>query len=150
MSVPDWRELDEITELECPRCGETCPLDDVFCGECHARLLPVPSLRATRLDDDRSFPMSGREQATYGCIVSFENENGKRLVIHRGGRVGDGVKQAIAIALAHDESFRVVSISTPNTVYTDVVGRGVAVGGRPQLPENKLVPAAMLHRSLRA
>lgn len=65
---------------------------------------------------------AGRDRAEYGCIVSFENENGLTFVVARKGPVEKALREALAIALSHDESFRVVCLSTPQTIFTDMDG----------------------------
>lgn len=66
--------------------------------------------------------LSGEQRAKYGCILTFENEAGQVFVLHRTGPIKYGIREACAIALAHDETFRVVSFSTPQSIYTDLTG----------------------------
>jgi hypothetical protein len=70
----------------------------------------------------------GAERAEYGCIVTFERDDGLRLTIHRQGPPMKGLRQACAIALAQDESYRIISYSTPQTIMTDLNGRKPTAG----------------------
>ncbi len=102
------------------------------------------------LEDDRPFPMSGAEASRFGAILTFENDAGKRLVLHRRGRIRAAVKDAIADALSLDDTFRVVSFSTPSSIFRDLHGdRIIQSSAWPQLPESSSIPRAMLHRSIR-
>lgn len=64
--------------------------------------------------------LGGRERNLYGAIVTFENGAGERLSIHREGTAVQAVRSACAIALAMDETARVICISTPETIYTSL------------------------------
>lgn len=77
----------------------------------------------------------GRDRDAWGCIVSFENSDGKTLSLHRTGR--DALARCCDAALALDETFRVISVSTPETIYTDLVGRlGHPLTNAVALPEH--------------
>lgn len=89
----------------------------------------------------QSLVMGSPERALYGCIVTFENENGDTLTMHRTGGPEKGLREACAIALSKDETYRVVSYSTPTTVYGDLRGRAVNVEQAPPSVE-----AVMLSR----
>ena len=94
-----------------------------------------------------------RERAEYGCTLTFENDNGQRLVVVRKGPPMAGFRQACAIALSHDETFRVISYSTPETIFRDLTGRMVMDGNTTvMLPELQLAARYglrhMLHRRL--
>ncbi len=65
---------------------------------------------------------NGQARARYGCIVSFENADGRTLVLHRIGPTRTALRRACEDALELDETFRVVSFSTPQTVYRDLQG----------------------------
>ncbi len=67
--------------------------------------------------------MSGEERADHGAIVSFQNGQGRRLTLHREGGVIVSVRAMCAIALARDESYRVLAISTPASIMGDLDGR---------------------------
>lgn len=106
----------------------------------------------------RPFPMSGQEAATYGAIVTFQNAAGQRLAVHRSGPKRTALRQACAVATGHDSSFRVISISTPETIYTDLQGarlpRHDRHNGAMQFPETRMAGTfpggmAMLHDCLR-
>lgn len=89
----------------------------------------------------------GAVRAEYGCIVSFENADGKTLVLHRVGPPTRTVPEMCDQALSLDPTFMVVSYSTSATVYTDLQGersqegRLGDVGGskRGQLPETQIL-----------
>lgn len=71
---------------------------------------------------DRPMPMSGQESREYGAITTLENAAGRVLVLHRIGKVRDAVRAAYATAHALDETFRVVAVSTPVSIWTDLKG----------------------------
>ena len=106
--------------------------------------------------------MGGESRRIYGCIVTFRNSQGGRLSIHREGAPTKALEdQAIAIALSHDETFKVISVSSPETIYQDMQGRPGAsdqgeAAGKGRAPprwwrsrELSKVPAALLDDSLR-
>ena len=66
--------------------------------------------------------ISGRDRARFGCIVSFENADGQTLTLHRVGAIKHALAAACDDALSLDETFRVVSYSTPETIHTDMTG----------------------------
>jgi hypothetical protein len=95
-------------------------------------------------DDRPVATMNGQERAKFGCVCTFENADGKRLVLHEPGAPAKGLRAACAAATALDESFRLVCYSTPATVYGDMQGmrmtntrvsREVTVSDRATLPE---------------
>jgi hypothetical protein len=95
-----------------------------------------------------------RERAEYGCIVTFENSDGKVWIRHVPGPPRAGLRKACDEALALDETFRVVSYSTPSTVYQDMQGARrsnsyLAPGGAVQSVEGMVLGLAgrreMLH-----
>lgn len=97
--------------------------------------------------------MSGRERAQYGATVTFENSDGRVLTLARGGNANDAIREACADAVSVDESFRVVCISAPPSIYADLVGRQAhPVSGIVALPElamlRKAGIGAMLHPRL--
>lgn len=63
------------------------------------------------------------ERAEYGCIVTFENAARQRLVLARVGPPMKALKIACDDAREADSTFRIVSYSSPETVYRDLVGR---------------------------
>lgn len=81
--------------------------------------------------------LSGSEErAQYGCTITFENAQGRTWVIHQQGPPETGLRQACDLALAQDDTFRIVSYSTPETVYRDLHGREIqAPRTTPALPE---------------
>ena len=97
----------------------------------------------------------GRERAEYGCIVTFRSndEPGHVWTIHKLGPPLKALRAACDEALNIDESFRVVSFSTPETVYGDMQGRSPQRGHTTvQSMESKILGRAklygMLHQSL--
>ena len=91
--------------------------------------------------------MSGRERAIHGCIVSFVNQHGKTFVWHSPGPLREALSEACDIATAIDSTFRVVSVATPASIYTDLIGL------RDERPEPTLMAAVnrshLMHHSLR-
>ena len=93
------------------------------------------------------------ERAEYGCTVTFENDAGKRLVVVREGPPLIGLRQACAITLARDETFRIICYSTPGTIYRDLQGGRAQDGNTAAtIPELDRAGSAglrhMLHRRL--
>ncbi len=70
----------------------------------------------------REIPMSGQDRAKAGCVLTFENALGRRLVLHRSGAPGKTVGPMCDEALAYDPTFRLICYSSPATVYTDIIG----------------------------
>lgn len=106
--------------------------------------------------------MNGEEKQKAGCIVSFENEVGQTFTIHRVGPIKQGVRDACRIARTLDPSFRVVAVSTPSSIFTDLQGARLPQGQmragahrwrRNPTPESTLCGAIgereMLHPRLR-
>lgn len=101
--------------------------------------------------------LNGSQRGKYGCIVSFKSADGSRLTLHRTGPIRAAIKQACAIALARDDTYRVVAVSTPTTIHRDLQGTrrndyaGVNEGPerRFNLPEFTSIPAELLHDDLR-
>lgn len=82
----------------------------------------------------------GLERSQYGCICTFENEEGKRLVLHdRDEAPGKVAQELWDYAESLDPSFRLVSYSTPDTTYTDLIGRKGVDQEKPNLPEFRIV-----------
>jgi hypothetical protein len=102
--------------------------------------------------------MSGQERAEAGAIISFENESGQRLTLHRVGPIIQAVQEACALAMIHDESYRVVAVSSPSSIYADLAGRMPVKHGegvpRYLYPEANIVGQAgldaLLHPRLQA
>jgi hypothetical protein len=103
--------------------------------------------------------LSGQQRARDGCVLSFENAAGKRLVLHREGSPLQVIGPMCDDALRLDPSFRVVAYSTPSTVYTDLVGGRMRRDSRNEefeqeqsLPEKMMLQRAhrpeMLHERL--
>lgn len=66
--------------------------------------------------------LNSEDRARYGSLTTWENAAGETFVIHRTGKLKEAIREAAAIALALDPSFRLVSYSTPDTIYTDLKG----------------------------
>jgi hypothetical protein len=62
------------------------------------------------------------ERAHYGCTVSFENATGDRRTRTRSGSPSLVLAALCDEALALDPTYRVVSYSSPQTIYGDLVG----------------------------
>jgi hypothetical protein len=106
---------------------------------------------------DRPFPMSGQEGREYGATITFENADGKVLVVHRAGSKREAIMDAWGLAQFYDPSFRIVSISTPQTIYADLQGARLPRGGQNlaaiRYPETDILAGvrggtAMLHPRL--
>lgn len=65
--------------------------------------------------------MGGRQSEEAGCIVTVENADGRTLSLHRVGRTA--LERCLDDAQSLDPTFRVISISTPQTIYNDLQGR---------------------------
>lgn len=153
-----------------PRPGRVCDVDG--CGMPHKAhgLCAMHDYRRThgvpfdrrwgKLRDENSDPrdMSGRIRAEFGVIVSFETVDGdQRLTLHRVGAVGEAIRDACASATLYDENMRVVAISHPGSIYSDMLQRLPNTGqGKHgdivQLPEPQMLARAgmrhMLHPAL--
>lgn len=105
--------------------------------------------------------MNGKNRELYGCLTTWEREDGYALTIHRTGPLKAALRTAAAIALGEDESYRLVAYSTPATIYSDLTGaradalqppRGFkATYSKPmpkQLPEVNALARAGLPRAL--
>lgn len=68
-----------------------------------------------------SWEPAGRDRVAWGCIATFENEARQTLSLHRTGV--DALRQCCDVAESLDPTFRVVSISTPVSIYSDLNGR---------------------------
>ena len=105
----------------------------------------------------------GDRRIVYGAITSFVADDGKRLTIHRTGPIRQAVKAACDAAVKVDPSFRVVCVSTPESIYRDMdgsrevtrvqveslTGSSGAATSRIRYPEGTITPKGMLHPSLR-
>lgn len=69
----------------------------------------------------RGWEPAGRDQVEWGCIVTVKNADGKTLSLHHTGR--HALDECLDDALILDPTFRVVSVSTPVTIYNDLEGR---------------------------
>lgn len=71
---------------------------------------------------------NGRLAREYGCTVTFENEDGATLTLHRRGAPEAVLAALCDEAKAIDETLRVVSYSSPATILTDVTGPPTRLG----------------------
>jgi hypothetical protein len=53
----------------------------------------------------------------YGCIATIQDENKKQFVIQTVGK--DYIKQVVEIC--RNGSYKIICLSTPNTIYSDLV-----------------------------
>lgn len=109
----------------------------------------------------RGLPSGGDRRREEGCIVCFEPlAGGEPLMIHVHGSPTKELGRAIDHALSVDPSYRMVSYSTPATIYADMTGaRADRTSGdrsqtqRTQLPEtlilSRLGRIDVLHPRLR-
>lgn len=99
----------------------------------------------------RSLNMSGWQREHYGCVVTFKNATGELLTLHRTGK--NSIAATCALAVSADETFRVVCISTPGSIYSDLLGRSPGkkekVNGLEAGVLGQLGLRHMLHPSLR-
>ena len=63
---------------------------------------------------------NGRERAEYGCITTWKNDAGKTLTLHRAGSPPKALGAARDAVRSLDPTFRLLSYSTPETVYRDL------------------------------
>lgn len=66
--------------------------------------------------------LSGDTRARFGCLTTWEADDGKTLTLHRTGPTQKALREAAVIALTRDESYRLVAYSTPETIFTDLDG----------------------------
>lgn len=100
----------------------------------------------------RTWEPAGRDTTAWGCIVTVKNDQGQTLSLHRTGR--EALNECLDIAVQLDPSFKVLSISTPMTIFNDLEMRQPHPRtGAIQPPEQQKLGRvgrlAMLHPSLR-
>lgn len=76
--------------------------------------------RTLRPDVKATHNMSGQRRAQFGCMMTFENDQGDTLTLHAIGAPLKMVPKLCDYALTRDGSNRVVSYSTPETILTDL------------------------------
>jgi hypothetical protein len=137
--------------LECPKCGDAWPCEDTICESCGARLLPYrldakgrrnSMLRA--VPDEGPMPVPSRESKGFGAIVTFEASDGQRCVLHRLGSPRQALDAAWDDAQIADPSYRVISVSTPTSIFTDLQG-GRKGNQTPHIPEFTLCGGSRRH-----
>lgn len=72
---------------------------------------------------DNWLPMSGRERANHGASVTFRNAKGESWSWTRSGPVLEVIRDACDAAELRDPTNLCVCISTPTSIYADLVGR---------------------------
>lgn len=88
---------------------------------------------------------NGMQRATDGFVTTWENTDGKRLTVHRDGPPMEGLAVVCDQMIARDPSYRMISYSTPETIYGDMTGSRADVlsaSGHSQrigLPEVKIL-----------
>lgn len=109
------RTLDvrENPRTVCPSCGGYKTQGSALCKNCR-----YPNRHDTAMNGTRN----GAARAKDGCIITFENADQRTLTLHRQGPIKTAVTRACDEALALDDTFRVVAISTPQSIYTDLQG----------------------------
>lgn len=115
----------------CGRCGEESAASATRCEACNAPLYPAKrKSRAKpkapkwngRPKGERRQILNHASRAKYGCLTTWEHPDGRTLTIHRLGPPLQALREAAALALGEDESLRLVAYSTPETIYTDLIG----------------------------
>lgn len=98
-------------------------------------------------NDDHTL-LESTERDRYGAYVTFRLGDGELLTISRKGTAVQAVRKACAIMVNRDERARVVCISSPQTIYGDLVGRKPTrvtedyLAPAPTPPEARLLAAA--------
>src|SRR5262245_3147085 len=97
--------------------------------------------------------ISGQKRAEYGSITTWRNAAGNTVTIHVVGPPQAGLKETIEHLLELDETFRLCSYSTPDTIYTDLIGarsdwvnEGRAVDGKIGVRYGMANPVALPER----
>lgn len=104
-------------------------------------------------------PLNGEDRVRYGFITTWENEDGARHTFHRTGPIFSTLLALCDYVTALDPSLRLISYSTPNTIFSDLSGTAradrVSRNGKRQvhaLPEMTLLARIgreeLLHPSL--
>lgn len=128
-----------VPKTVCPRCKGHKVYRATLCRAC-TTLLATPTI-------DRAFPLNGKEAAEYGATVTLENADGERLTVHRAGMpVRRCVRDAYDYATRLDPGYRIVAVSTPTSVYGDLIGAERRNGVS---PESAMGLGEMLHPRLR-
>lgn len=137
----------------CPDCGGVKGRRSARCNSCaqierHRGEEEIPNLEGT-------YPMNSWERKRYGCIVTFENADGKRLVLHREGSPRMAAVACCDAALLLDGTFRIITVSTPETIHTDLKGYRLSKEGKTgfaPVPETQLLRGralALIHPRLK-
>ena len=104
--------------------------------------------------DNGSVINGPHQREKFGIIVTFENADGDRMSVHRPGPPETVLRQIVTDVLEFDPTFLILSISTPQSIYTDIAGKLRSLTYRGNPPERRLVavaglPRELLHKSLR-
>lgn len=82
--------------------------------------LPRKVPKAVQADSRGYLKIGGEERAKEGCLTTWENSEGKTLTLHRVGV--NALREACAIAMSRDETYRLVAYSSPQSIYSDLIG----------------------------
>lgn len=87
--------------------------------------------------------VGGNNALLTGFVATFENADGKRLVVHRKGRrLPLMLRELCDEVVWLDPTFRLRCYSTPDTIYSDLLGRdpgtlpeayALSIAGRPEM-----------------
>lgn len=112
----------------CGRCGDQSAAGAKRCESCGAPLYPAKrKSRAKpkwngRPEGERRQILNHASRAKYGCLTTWEHPDGRTLTIHRVGKPLTALREAASIALGECEEMRLASYSTPETIYSDLIG----------------------------
>src|SRR2546430_15146 len=65
---------------------------------------------------------NGQERNRFGCLTTWENGEGKTITLLRTGPMKEALSHAAECVLMLDPTFRLVAYSTPETIYSDLIG----------------------------
>lgn len=141
------------SEWRC-RCELCCEAENAYHAAWKLRtgrtitLRPRQPVGPERERDERRW--NGRIAPEYGCTVTFENEDGATLTLHRKGAPEAALAALCDEAKAIDATLRVVSYSSPPTILSDVTGPPTRNGRRREASVlGQIGRLEMLHRRLR-
>jgi HNH endonuclease len=91
--------------------------------------------RGASRDPDETSILGSTERDRYGCVCTLrEASTGRVDVVHYPGTAGEGIQAMIADADSREGDWRLLSYSTPNTVYADLHVRRPGKHGAPVAP----------------
>lgn len=82
---------------------------------------------------------NGQERARYGCTTTWKNADGNLLTVYRGGSPREAVVSIAADVIALDGTYRLLSYSTPETVYRDVAMADARQNTKARTPESAVL-----------